>query len=100
MKKCNGWVVAWRLGICVALATSLGLVSSSSTAAIPTAEKLLPDDTLVLLTVPDFGKLKDIYKSAPQSQFWTDPAMKPFKEKFVAKWQEDFVKPLEHELKV
>jgi hypothetical protein len=79
-----------------------GLLCASATsgAAIPSAEKILPQDTLVLVTVPDYTKLREGYNASPQKQFWNDPAMKPFKEKFLTKWREDFVKPLERELNV
>src|SRR5882724_902351 len=100
MNKSNRWVGSWLLKTFLALAAGLLSVGLNGMAAIPPAEKLLPDDTLVLLTVPDFAKLREIYKSAPQGQFWNDPAMKPFKDKFVSKWQEEFVKPLERELNV
>jgi len=66
--------------------------------AIPAPEKLLPDDTLILATVPDFAKAQEIWRRTPQSQFWNDPAMRPFKEHFLSKWNEDLVKPLEQEL--
>ena len=69
-------------------------------AAVPAPEKLLPDDTLLMVTAPDFLKIRQIYKSSPQSQLWNDPAMRPFKEKFLSKWNDDFVKPLERELNV
>ena len=36
----------------------------------------------------------------PQAQFWDDPALKPFREKFMAKWNEEVVKPLERDLGV
>ncbi|HWX18581.1 MAG TPA: hypothetical protein VN578_01620 [Candidatus Binatia bacterium] len=67
-------------------------------AAIPSPEKLLPEDTLVVVTAPDFGKLSAMWRSLPQRQFWDDPAMKPFREKFVSKWNEEVVQPLEREL--
>lgn len=73
-------------------------VAFTAPAAIPAPEKLLPDDTLVLLTAPDFAKLSALGKSLPMDQFWNDPGMKPFREKFVGKWNEEVVKPLEHEL--
>ncbi len=79
-------------------AAALLALAFKSSAAIPPAEKILPDDTLVLLTMPDFTKIREIYKSSPQSQFWNDPAMKPFKDKFLTKWKEEFVQPLEREL--
>src|SRR5882724_7810125 len=100
MNKSNRWVGSWLLKTFLALAAGLLSAGLKGVAAIPPAEKLLPDDTLVLLTVPDFTKLREIYKSAPQGQFWSDSAMKPFRDKFVSKWQEEFVKPLERELNV
>ncbi len=69
-------------------------------AAVPSAEKLLPDDTLFLLTAPDYTKLREIYTKLPQVQFWNDPAMKPFREKFMSKLNGDFIKPLESEWSV
>jgi hypothetical protein len=69
-------------------------------AAIPPPEKLLPEETLIMLTVPDFAKLREIYRNSPQARFWNDPAMKPFRDKFIARWREEFVKPLERELGV
>ncbi len=69
-------------------------------AAIPPAEKILPPDTLFVMTTPDWAKLRDVSNKSPQSQFWNDPAMKPFRDKFMAKWTEEFVKPLERDLGV
>lgn len=75
----------------------LGLTFAAP-AAVPTPERLLPDDTLVLLTAPDFTRLRDAWQKMPQSQFWKDPAMRPFREHFNSKWNEDIVKPLERDL--
>src|SRR4051812_26176632 len=69
-------------------------------AEIPSAEKLLPDNTVVMVTTPDFGKLRQVFKASPQYQLWNDPAMKPFREKFFSKWNEEFRKPLERELEI
>jgi hypothetical protein len=74
------------------------LTARESFAAIPPAEKLLPPETLLVLSAPDWAKLSDYYRKAPQSQFWNDPAMKPFRDKFMAKWSEEIVKPLERDL--
>ena len=84
------------LSLIVAL---LSLVSPIG-AAIPAPEKLLSDDTLVVVTVPDWAKFSTIYSNSLQHQFWNDPAMKPFTDKFISRWQEEFVKPLERELNV
>jgi hypothetical protein len=68
--------------------------------AIPPAEKLLPADTLLLITVPDCAKLRDAAHQSPQWLLWHDPAMKPFRDKFTAKWNEKLVAPLERDLGV
>jgi hypothetical protein len=75
-------------------------VACGAWAAIPSPERLLPDDTLVLVTAPDFAKLKETWSKLPQSQCWNDPAMKPFKEKFLTKWKEEVKDPLERELSI
>src|SRR5712671_607552 len=100
MSKSNWWVGTGFHKLRLALVAGFLSAAWCVGAAIPPAEKLLPDDTLILVSVPDFTKLRDVYKSAPQFAFWADPAMKPFKDKFLAKWQEDFVGPLERELKI
>ena len=82
------------------IAAALFLQLLNSGAAIPPAEKILPDDTLVVFTAPDFAKLREIYKASPQSAFWNDPAMKPFKDKFLSHWNDEFVKPLERDLNI
>lgn len=69
-------------------------------AAIPAPERLLPDDTLVVLTAPDFTKLQESWYRQPQSQLWADPSMKPFRASFVKKWDEEFIQPLERELNI
>ncbi len=66
--------------------------------AVLPAEKLLPDDTLLVFTIPDFTKAVTVYQSSPQGRLWNDPAMKPFKDKFVDKFKFQFITPLEHDL--
>ena len=67
-------------------------------AVVPPPEKLLPDDTLFFVTAPDFPRLWEIFKASPQNQFWNDPAMRPLRENFIAKWREELVKPLARDL--
>lgn len=69
-------------------------------ATLPPPERLLPDDTLFVLTAPDFAQLRQTWLKLPQSQLWSDPAMKAFRENFLTKWNEEFVQPLERELGV
>jgi hypothetical protein len=67
-------------------------------AAVPPAEKLLPADTLGFLTVPDWGRAQTNFSTSALGQLWNDPSMKAFKEKFLERFNNDTVKPLEKEL--
>jgi len=66
--------------------------------AVPPAEKLLPADTLVAITVPDCAKARVLLQQSRFGQLWRDPEMKPFRDKFVEQMQTDFLNPLEGEL--
>ena len=74
--------------------------SSVVFASTPPPEKLLPDDTLLVVTIPDFSKVRGTFKASSQNQAWTDPAFKPFKDDFLAKWKEQVTDPLERELDI
>jgi len=76
----------------------LAFTGFTAFAAIPPVEKILPNDTLAAICVPDCNKLATSYQKSPQAQMWNDPAMKPFREKFMNKWDTEIVKPLEKEL--
>lgn len=89
--------------VCARPVFGLIFVASCLVAAgvtVPPPERLLPDDTLVVITAPDFTRLKETWHRLPQSQLWDDPAMKPFRESFVKNWNEEFIKPLERELDI
>lgn len=88
MKKC--FVL---LGLTLALACT-------AKAQTPPAEKLLPSDTLVLLTVPDLDKTRGEIKANPASQLYNEASMQPFINKFLGKWNSEIVAPLEKELGV
>src|SRR5215471_13402980 len=94
---------AWRrlFSLTLPAAIALGSFSASTApAAIPPSEKLLPDDTLMMVTTPDFAKLRGLYRTAPQLQLWNDPAMKPFRDKFMSRLNDELLEPLERELGV
>jgi hypothetical protein len=81
--------------------SAIGLFISGATllrAAIPPAENLLPSDTLAFVTVPDCSALRAANKTSPQMMFWNDSAMKPFHDKFMAKFNEKLIAPLEKDL--
>ena len=67
-------------------------------AAIPPADNLLPADTLFFLAIPDCAALRTASHQSPQWLFWSDPAMKPFHDKFTSKLKETIVAPLEQTL--
>ncbi len=73
---------------------------SAGAAAVPATEKLLPDDTLALLTTPDYAKARTAFGESAGFQLWRDPSMKPFTEKLANKLKNEFVEPLERELGV
>ncbi|HTI99051.1 MAG TPA: hypothetical protein VL527_09220 [Dongiaceae bacterium] len=79
------------------LAGLLGAVSSVF-AEIPPAEKILPPDTLLMFTIPDCAAARQSYKASTQAQLWYDPAMKPFRDKFMSKLNEELITPLERDL--
>ena len=72
--------------------------TASLRAAVPPAENLLPSDTLFFLTIPDCAALRTTAHQSPQWLFWSDPAMKPFHDKFIAKLDDTLVAPLEQSL--
>jgi hypothetical protein len=67
-------------------------------AAIPPAENLLPADTLFVVTAPDCAGLRTALHQSPQVLLWNDPAMKPFHDKLMDKWNETLIAPLERDL--
>ena len=83
-----------------AFTTLVVLAATHLPAAIPPAEKILPADTMFMVSIPDCTKLRNILARSAPGRFWNDPAMKPFRDKFVAKWTEGFLAPLERDLGV
>ena len=82
------------------LQVALVWLAGHAGAAILPAEKMLPDDTLVMFTMPDFNQMRNIYQNSPQGRLWNDPAMKDFKDKFMGKLTSQYITPLEHDLGV
>lgn len=76
------------------------LCAFSTFAATAPAERLVPADTIALATVPDWSKAMAAYDKNPAVKLWNDPAMRPFREKFMLNFGKEFVEPLEKELGV
>ena len=83
-----------QLSVAAIFLTSATLLS----AAIAPAENLLPADTLAFFTVPDTTAFRAACKTSPQVMFWNDMAMKPFHDKFMAKFNEKVIAPFEKNL--
>ncbi len=64
-------------------------------AAVPPPDKLLPSETFVVFTVPNWAAAKK--NAGPMLQLWDDSAMKPFKDKFLKKWNSDIVERFQRE---
>jgi hypothetical protein len=92
----------WQRAALPLAAILLAVFAHASTAQtnIPPAEQLLPADTLLVITAPDSAKLRSIIERTPEVQFWRDPAMKPFRDKFMTRLKNEFVVPLERDLGV
>lgn len=73
-----------------------GLVSAH--AAVPPPEQLVPGDALVVATIPDAGKLRTAFDATALIQFWNCPEMKPFHDKFMARFNAAVVGPVEKDL--
>jgi hypothetical protein len=69
-----------------------------SGAAVPPPEKLLPKDTVLVVTAPDWAKARLFWTNAPYVRLWQDPSLKPFKDKLLNKITNDVITPLEKNL--
>lgn len=76
----------------------VGTLLNSVSAETPPAFKLLPRDTLAVITVPDFQSAKASYSESSWVQLWKDPSMVPFRDKFLAKLTTEMIEPLEKSL--
>lgn len=83
--------------LCVLLVSFPALVHALG--SVPGPGKLLPADTLFVVTAPDFERLEALWGGSPQARLWNDPAMKSFHDKFGARWRQEFLQPLERESK-
>jgi len=67
-------------------------------AATPPPQELLPADTLAVLTAPNWTTLNADSAKSATSRFLTDPAMRPFVEKFKTAWNKNILAPIERDL--
>src|SRR5436190_5627965 len=79
---------------------SLGclVLAFSARAAVPAPDALLANDTLGMLTIPDYTKAKSVWTRQAMTRLWDDPALKPFRDKLMGKLKAEFIEPLEREM--
>ena len=73
-------------------------LGARNVAVPPRAPVLLPDDTLMMVTIPDFTQVQNLHANTPQLQIWSDPAMKPFRDKFMDKLKSQFIGPMQQSM--
>ncbi|HEY3857213.1 MAG TPA: hypothetical protein VGO67_22740 [Verrucomicrobiae bacterium] len=67
-------------------------------AAVLPAEKILPKDTALVITAPDWPKAWAFFANSSYGHLWQDPAMRPYKEKFLEKFRKEAIEPLQQSL--
>lgn len=82
------------------LATAFLSATFVLSAEVPAPEKSLPQNTLLVVTAPDYIKARDLVSKTPQARLWNDPAMKPFHDHFLRRWKEQVVEPVERALNI
>jgi len=51
-------------------------------------DEMLPDSTVLYVSVENYGRTQERWKTCPLSAFWNDDAVKAFTEQPLAKWKE------------
>jgi hypothetical protein len=67
-------------------------------AAVLPAEKILPKDTALVLTAPDWPKAWAFFTNTSYGHLWQDPAMRAFKDKFLDKFKTEALEPLQQSM--
>src|SRR5262245_8581875 len=87
----------WLFEVSVTAVLCISAVGSRA-AAVPAAERLLPPDTLALFTMRNWPDAKAGFEKSFAGQLWSDPAMQPFRARFLAQFQSENFSLLEREL--
>ena len=77
----------------------LGFCLRGNAAALP-PEKILPKDTVLVVSAPDWPKAWTYLTNIPYARLWQDPALKAFKDHFIDRSTKDVIKPMEQNLGV
>jgi hypothetical protein len=68
--------------------TIICALSASQAKELPKTATLLPPQTILVIEVDDFGKLKAQFEKTDMYKFYKEPAMAPFFDNVRAKWKE------------
>ena len=79
-------------------AVAWALFSFSAGGAAPRPGQLLPDDTLFVLSVPNWETAVAEFNRSAIGRLWNDPAVKPVKENFLERFSAELTGPLKTEL--
>lgn len=71
---------------------------ASHVQAVPPAEELLPESTMVMLTAPDFSKARALWNRTTPGRLWLDPAMAPVATHVCQRLKTEVIVPLEQAL--
>jgi hypothetical protein len=82
----------------ILLPLALAVYGARAGAAVPPPEQLLPKDTLLVISAPDWIKATLFLSNLPYAKMWHDASMKPFKDKIMDKFTTGALKPLEQNL--
>jgi hypothetical protein len=66
--------------------------------AMPPAEELLPESTMVMLTAPDFSRARVLWDRTEPGRLWQDPSMEPVATHVWLRLKTEMIVPLEQSL--
>lgn len=69
-------------------------------AAVPPPAELFPQDTLALVSVPDFTTARSQFRDGAVGRLWSDPSIKPFRDKLESGFKKEILGDLEKQLGV
>jgi hypothetical protein len=87
-----------RISPCLLLSLVLAVFGLRAGAAVLPPEQLLPKDTLLVMTAPDWGKARLFWSNQVYLKLWQDASFKPFKDKLMDKFTTGAIKPLQQNL--
>lgn len=82
------------------LLLALGGFFFGAAADVLPPEKLLPKDTALVVTMPDFGAAWKLLTNSPYGRLWNDAQLKPFRGAFIQNFTTNVITPLERNLDI